>query len=144
MCEFHSLESLMESTPLMQPFEQRDPEHLLTRSSVPVPDVSRAPEILSVVGTCVEPFVSRIGLALSVFPSPSFCGLVLPSPEDRLFLLTAWHIRLVVHGHEISLVDSAADFGAFHSLVRDGFVWAPPVALPFLQGTLSTRTVLAS
>ena len=120
----------------MEPFVQPDSEHLLTRSSVPVPDVSRAPEILSVVVTCVGPLISRIGLALSVFPSPSFCLLVLLSPEDRLFLL--------IHGHEISLVDSAAEFGAFHSLVRDGFVWAPPVALPFLRGTLSTRTVLAS
>ena len=61
-----------------------------------------------------------------------------------MFLLTAWHRRLVVNELEISLVDSAAEFGAFHSLVRDGFVWAPPVALPFLRGTLSTRTVLAS
>ena len=124
ICEFHPLEPLIESAPLMEPFEQPDSEHLLTCSSVPVPDVSRAPEIPSVVVTCVGPLISRIGLALSVFPSPPFCLLVLLSPEDRLFLL--------IHGHEISLVDSAAEFGAFHSLVRDGFVWAPPVTLPFL------------
>ena len=110
ICEFHPLEPLMESAPLMEPFVQPDSEHLLTRASVPVPDVSRAPEILSVVVTCVGPLISRIGLALSVFQSPSFGGSVLPSREDRLFLLTAWHVRLVVHGHEISLVDSAAEF----------------------------------
>ena len=62
------------SATLMEPFEQHDPEHLLTRSLVPVPDASRAPVILDVVVTCVEPLISRIGLALS-FSSPSFCSV---------------------------------------------------------------------
>ena len=114
--------------------DQYDSEHLLTRSSVPVPDASRAPVILYIVVTCVEPLISRIGLALS-FSSPSFCRSVLPSPEDRLYLLSAWHRRLVANKLEISLVDSPADFGASH---------APPVALLFIRGPLNARTVLAS
>ena len=85
-------------------------------------DASRAPMIHYVVATCVGPLISRIGLALFV-SFFSFCRSVLPSPEDRLYLLSAWHGRLVANELEISLVDSAADFGASHALVRDRIVW---------------------
>ena len=85
ICEFHALDTLLVPATFLEPFDQHDSEHLLTRSLVPVPDVSRAPETLSVVDPCVEPLISRIGLALSVFPSPSLRVLVWPSPEDRCF-----------------------------------------------------------
>ena len=68
---------------------------------------------------------------------------MLPSPEDRLYL-SAWHRRLVANELVISLVDTAADFGASHALVRDRIVWAPPAAILFIRGPLNARTVLAS
>ena len=67
MCECHALDTLLVPATCLEPFDQHDSEHLLTRSSVPVPDVSRAPKILSVVGPCVESLISRIGLALGMF-----------------------------------------------------------------------------
>ena len=73
----------------MEPLNSPSPEHLLTRSSIPIPEASRAPEILYVVVTCVEAFISGISLALLVFSSHSFSGSVLPSHEDRLYLLLA-------------------------------------------------------
>ena len=52
---------------------------------------------------------------------------------------------MVVNEHEIYLVDSAADFGAFTLwFVMDLFGHLRLLALPFLRGRLSTRTVLAS
>ena len=74
------------------------------------------------VGTCVEPFISRTGLALT---KP-----VLPTPEDLPYLLSSWHGRLDAHGHDNSLAA--------------GFVCTPSVALALLRIPLSGRTVLAS
>ena len=85
ICDFHALDTLLVPATFLERFDQHDSEHLLTRSLVPVPDVTRVPETLSVVDPCVEPLISRIGLALSVFHLPLYGGWCRRHPRIDVF-----------------------------------------------------------
>ena len=61
-----------------------------------------------------------------------------------MYLLSAWHRRLVANELVISLVDTAADFGASHALVRDRIVWAPPAAILFIRRRVFSSALLGS